>query len=392
MALNEAEANVTTLRARLAEYEARYAQLKATAESLPKIDTEWTQLNRDYDIQKRQYESLVSRRETASLTGKLEDAGVAEFRIIDPPRVTPDSGRAESAAAALGSRRRRRSRPDSRRAFVVSQVRPTFHDGRVLREIAGRPVLGMVSMIASPEFRHASGVARRLLFAGGMGGLVASYAVAFAIIATWPRAASEDRPMSIIEKAAQRLEQLRQAGVEVPPRCQPPTRRRARDGRATGGGASATPEHAPRRLGNRRRGSRRCAAAPAGAVRRNRGEPAGPGRRSKLVEIDLGALAAAGYVTPEAPRSQIADEFRVIKRPIIKNAQGEIGSDGRAWQLRHGDERAPERGQELHGAQSGDEHRDGARQHGAPGRCRRRQSESHEANASARGTRGCSTS
>ena len=45
-----------------------------------------------------------------------------------------------------------------------------------------------------------------------------------------------------------------------------------------------------------------------------------------MVEIDLAALAAAGYITPEAQRSQTADEFRVLKRPIIKNAQGGPGS------------------------------------------------------------------
>ena len=67
---------------------------------------EFTQLNRDYDIQKRQYESLVSRRETASLTGKLEDAGVAEFRIIDPPRVTPNPV-APNRLLLLGARRGR---------------------------------------------------------------------------------------------------------------------------------------------------------------------------------------------------------------------------------------------------------------------------------------------
>ena len=179
VALNEAEANVTTVRARLAEFESRYQQLKAAAESLPKIDTEWTQLNRDYDIQKSQYMSLVSRRETASMTGKLEDAGVAEFRIIDPPRVTPAPVApnrillllgliAGSLAAGLAT------------SFAVSQVHPTFHDGRVLREIAGRPLLGMVSMIASPGLR----MRRRrsaLLFAGGVGGLLASYAVALGI-------------------------------------------------------------------------------------------------------------------------------------------------------------------------------------------------------------------
>jgi protein-tyrosine kinase len=41
---------------------------------------------------------------------------------------------------------------------------------------------------------------------------------------------------------------------------------------------------------------------------------------SRRVEIDLEALSAAGIVSPNAPRSQIADQFRVIKRPLIKNA------------------------------------------------------------------------
>jgi len=37
--------------------------------------------------------------------------------------------------------------------------------------------------------------------------------------------------------------------------------------------------------------------------------------------IDLERLKARGFVTPDAPKSQIADEFRVIKRPIIHNAR-----------------------------------------------------------------------
>lgn len=51
-------------------------------------------------------------------------------------------------------------------------------------------------------------------------------------------------------------------------------------------------------------------------------QPAEQTRHSKLVEIDLQRLAAAGYVTPTAPRSRLADEMRVIKRPLIGNAQG----------------------------------------------------------------------
>ena len=47
---------------------------------------------------------------------------------------------------------------------------------------------------------------------------------------------------------------------------------------------------------------------------------------SRRVEIDLDALAAAGIVSPHAPRSQIADQFRVIKRPLISNALGKGAS------------------------------------------------------------------
>ena len=181
VALNEAEANVIRLRARLNETESKYVQLKANAESLPKIDTEWTQLNRDYNIQKGQYDSLVAKRETANLSGKLEDAGAAEFRIIDPPRVTP-APVAPNRLALVGALVLVSLAAGLAASFLVSQVWPTFHDGRALREVAGRPFLGMVSMIAAPEIRRKR---RRsaLLFTGGMGGLMATYAVAFVIIA-----------------------------------------------------------------------------------------------------------------------------------------------------------------------------------------------------------------
>jgi protein tyrosine kinase modulator len=180
VALNDAEANVTTVRARLAEYESRYNQFKSSAESLPRIDMELTQLNRDYGIMKHQYEALVSRRETATLTGKLEDAGVAEFRIIDPPRVTPNPVApnrvlllagviAISLLAGLAT------------SWLISQIRPTFHDGRSLRDIAQRPLIGMVSILPTHSLRA---LRRRsaLLFAGGLSGLFASYGAAFVFL------------------------------------------------------------------------------------------------------------------------------------------------------------------------------------------------------------------
>lgn len=180
VALNDAEANLATVRARLAEYEARSNQLRLNAETMPKIDMEMTQLNRDYGIQKRQYESLVARRETASLTGKLEDAGVAEFRIIDPPRVTPNPV-APNRLLLLGGVVAISLLAGFAASWVVSQTRPTFHDGRSLRDVAQRPLVGMVTLLPTHALRR---MRRRaaLLFAGGVSGLFASYAAAFLVV------------------------------------------------------------------------------------------------------------------------------------------------------------------------------------------------------------------
>lgn len=49
-----------------------------------------------------------------------------------------------------------------------------------------------------------------------------------------------------------------------------------------------------------------------------------PTYRSKpgVAELDLTRLAAAGMITPQQTRSQIAEEYRAIKRPLLKNAFG----------------------------------------------------------------------
>ena len=131
--------------------------------------------------------------------------------------------------------------------------------------------------------------------------------------------------MSIIEKAAQRLEQLRQAGVETPTLAADP----AADG-LVANRAAERPAAMERHALVRETVPAAETSVPSGAPAGKSGDPAGRGLRSRVVEIDLGALAAAGYVTPEAPRSKIADEFRVLKRPIIKNAQ-----DGSASSVAH---------------------------------------------------------
>ena len=48
--------------------------------------------------------------------------------------------------------------------------------------------------------------------------------------------------------------------------------------------------------------------------------------RGSLVTLDLAALRAQGCVTPDGERSRVAEEFRIIKRPLLENAFGRTAS------------------------------------------------------------------
>lgn len=50
------------------------------------------------------------------------------------------------------------------------------------------------------------------------------------------------------------------------------------------------------------------------------------GSRSRRFDLDLVKLAAGGFITPNAPRSQLANEFRVIKRPLLANSKAKSGA------------------------------------------------------------------
>ena len=88
LSLSEAEANIASLRTRVAEYEARVNAMRSSSQRMPEIDAEHAQLNRDYEINKRNYEALIGRRESANMSVEMDaSAGVADFRVIDPPAV-----------------------------------------------------------------------------------------------------------------------------------------------------------------------------------------------------------------------------------------------------------------------------------------------------------------
>jgi polysaccharide chain length determinant protein (PEP-CTERM system associated) len=179
ISLADAEANVASLQARRSELEGRLAQLRSQAGRVPQIDAELAQLNRDYDILRRNYDGLVSRRESASISEDVDaTTQLADFRVIDPPRVSPTAVFPNRAAlvimallAALGA--------GAAASFVVSQLFPTIDSTHALREIGKRPVLGIISMQESPASIKKHRVAN-FAFGSAVSVLIAAYGAWFA--------------------------------------------------------------------------------------------------------------------------------------------------------------------------------------------------------------------
>lgn len=181
ISMAEAEANVATLRTRVGEYEARYNRYKDDMRLRPEIEAEYSQLNRDYDIHKKNYESLVARRESATISGDVDSAGAgAIFKVIDPPRAS-NTPAAPNRLLLLPGAFLVSVLAGCAVAFVAYQVRPTFSDARIMRDVLGLPVLGTVTLIVSPEMKAA---ARKSLLRVGaaLGGLVGFYALGMVVL------------------------------------------------------------------------------------------------------------------------------------------------------------------------------------------------------------------
>lgn len=147
VSLSAAEARAASMRARVDEYASRVARLKEMSMAAPEIETQLAQLNRDYQVNKENYEKLVTSREAAKLSGELSaTTEMMTFRVIDPPtlplqptgpnRAMLFSGLLAGALAA-----------GIAFAFLMSKIRPTFLSQNELRNETGLPILGTVTMI-----------------------------------------------------------------------------------------------------------------------------------------------------------------------------------------------------------------------------------------------------
>lgn len=153
IALGEAEAVVASLKVRVDEYRKRVNFLEERVDTIPEVEAKLKDLNRDYGILKSSYESLLQRREQARMAEKADATGEGvKFRVIEPPRVPLDpSGPNRTLfmgvvllaglGAGLGI------------ALLLSQLKTTFDNRTMLRNVTDLPVLGTISMEWTPAQR-----------------------------------------------------------------------------------------------------------------------------------------------------------------------------------------------------------------------------------------------
>ncbi|HNM65202.1 MAG TPA: chain length-determining protein, partial [Accumulibacter sp.] len=91
--------------------------------------------------------------ESATMGSEMDSTAGVDFRLIDPPRVSPKPVAPNrtlllpltlvlALAAGILS------------TFAASQIRPVFFDSRSLREECGLPLLGTVSMLANADSKR----------------------------------------------------------------------------------------------------------------------------------------------------------------------------------------------------------------------------------------------
>jgi len=142
--VSELESQVASASVKVDAYARKVKEFESRLSQIPEIEAEFTGLNRDYEINRSQYEALLTRREAAELARKADVSEQdVQFRVIDPPRVpiTPSGPKRLLlyTAVLLGG-----CFLGIAVAFIRSQISPTLITASQLKTISEIPVFGLV--------------------------------------------------------------------------------------------------------------------------------------------------------------------------------------------------------------------------------------------------------
>jgi polysaccharide chain length determinant protein (PEP-CTERM system associated) len=146
LALSQTEVELADLRSQTAQKAGEVRELQSKVNTIPEVEAQLASLNRDYEVNKAQYNALLQRLESARLSEEAERSNRdVKFRIVEPPvvPVAPVSPNrpllltavlliALAASAVVG--------------FLLQQMNPVFSTRSELQKATGRAVLGAITL------------------------------------------------------------------------------------------------------------------------------------------------------------------------------------------------------------------------------------------------------
>jgi polysaccharide chain length determinant protein (PEP-CTERM system associated) len=151
--MSQAGVEIQMLKTRLAEQMQQVQKLKESIDVIPEVEAQLAKLNRDYEITKERYRSLVERRESASLAQNVgQSVSDVNFRVIDPP-VIPIQPSGPKRMLLLSGVLVFALAMALAWSFARYLMQPTFIDLNQVREKIGLPTLGAVGLYLSPEHK-----------------------------------------------------------------------------------------------------------------------------------------------------------------------------------------------------------------------------------------------
>ncbi len=168
----EAETEIASLERNLRDAEAEFSRLDEMARTAPEVQAEFTNLDRDYNVIRRNYEELLARRESVQIgEAARTSSDRVKLEVIDPPTLPtipagPNRPLFAAAVLAVGLG------AGLALAILLVQLDGTFYTVHELRRI-GLPVLGGISAPPPP---------RRLVPNIAFAGAVALIFVAFGTV------------------------------------------------------------------------------------------------------------------------------------------------------------------------------------------------------------------
>jgi polysaccharide chain length determinant protein (PEP-CTERM system associated) len=177
--LSRTEVERAELQQEVADKEATVADLNGKVNTIPEIEAQLTRLNREYEVNRAQYQALLQRLESAHLSQQADASDATRrFRIIDPP-IVPSGPVGPKRALFISIVLLASLALGAAVALLLNELHPVFISRASLATVTGLTVLGSVGVLRSKPAQPLL-LQTPVMLASSAGALVVLYALVVA--------------------------------------------------------------------------------------------------------------------------------------------------------------------------------------------------------------------